>query len=101
MFARREKAAQHENLVVRVHVALGATHHLDELRREFERRSLEPEVPAGTRRENEAEVDMNDVPLVVDQNVPVVPMRQMEALQRACNCTAYVLYRTGLVVLTV
>ena len=58
-----------------------AAEHLDVLERELERRGLEADIPRRVR-QHEAKVDVDQVPIAVDQDVAVVPVLD---LQQVCD----------------
>lgn len=51
----------------------GATHQLDEVRSELEGSRLEPEVAPGAVGQHEAEIDVDQAPLGIKQDVSIVP----------------------------
>ena len=54
-----------------------AAHDVDELGRQFEGRALEAEI-LGRRRQDEAEIDVDDVALAVEEDVAVVPVLDLD-----------------------
>jgi len=69
---RSDEALQDQQFEVVELIGSQSAHHLDELHRQLERRRLETEIPRG-QREDEAEVDVDEVAFAVYQNVAVVP----------------------------
>lgn len=66
-----QKSLQDEQLEIAEHVRFLATHYIHKLLCQFERGSLEAQVP-WRRRQNETKVDVNQMARVVQQNIAVV-----------------------------
>lgn len=71
VFAGSQHPLQKEDLEIGEHVRRLAAHHLHQLRRQLEGRRLEAKV-TWRGGEHEAEVDVYDVSLVVQENVAIV-----------------------------
>ena len=62
---------QYQNFEIFKHVSAWTSHHLHKLRRQLERRVFKAQI-LGRAGENEAIVNVYDVPLIVEENVAIV-----------------------------
>ena len=81
MLPRRLEPVAEQTTKLEVRPTVHATEHLDVLEGQLERRGLEADVPRRVR-EHESEVDVDQVPVAVEQDVPVVPVLD---LQEVCH----------------
>ena len=80
MLARRVEALAKELAELVVRRAVEAPEDLDVLQRELERRRLEADV-AWRVREHEPEVDVDEVPVAVEEDVAVVPVLDLQQVR--------------------
>lgn len=73
VLSRSEQPLQDEYLKVLEHVGIDAAHDFDKLRRQLERRRFETQIPR-RRRQDESEIDVNQMPIAVQQYITVVPV---------------------------
>lgn len=79
MLPRGDQSLQYQILELGVSRRLIAAHDLDEFGRQLERAGLEAEI-AGRRRQHEAEVDVYDVAVAVQQDVAVVAILDLDEI---------------------